>query len=1137
MLINHGVLDIGGGTPIVVLDGRYELLDRLGAGGMGEVFRARDRLTDREIALKRVHVSRVAPDTDGDFRLSLAREFSILGSLSHPNIISVLDYAFEEGGQPFFTMTLLSEAVTVVEAARGRDRSGRLDLLFQICEALAYLHRRGILHRDLKPSNVLVQDGRVVLVDFGTSGFAGESSSGQTLSYTAPEVLRGEEASAASDFYAVGVIAYEMLAGNHPFEGGIARGLIHKVLDRPADLAKLKVEPRVANIVGRLLAKEPAERFEEAGDLIEAFASAAHLRVPSESAALRESRLVSAPFVGREVEMDRLERALAHAFEGSGSSWLIGGESGVGKSRLVAETRLRALVRGALMLQGRAVGEGGAPFLLFRDPLLRLILEVRPTEEEAEVLTSIFPAAAKLLGRPPGSPSPDAAGTADRLADVVEALFSRCRRPMVLELEDIHLAVEGLKLLERLNRVVRTLPLLITATYREDERPELPRELPNMACMRLTRFRRDHVARLVASILDERRGGDERLLSFLEQETEGNAFFVIEAIRAIGDRVDRLADVSPEHLPDRLASMGVKSLVRRRLNALPASARPLLQVQAVLGRDVDAEVLRAAAPDTDIDRWLALCGSTAVLEPHGYAWRFRHDKLREAVLDDLEPDQLRELHRRVASAIEAAHGAAPEWINALATHWRMAGDAEKAVPCLVAAAVQMLQSGAPQEAVGLGQDAVRMLGVELPEPQLRGLAIGREMGEIYRLLGGRRPEELLDLPELTDERAGTALKILQLIIPGAHISHQFELFALCVLKCVSLCLEYGNGPDAPFSYATHAVITRGMTGDSRLAYEFGRLAMDLDQRLRGRPSASVGFAHAWFINHWINHVDTSLPVFREAVHTGFEESDITYACFSAGALPIFLRAAGAPLDDVAEQAERSLERIDGRVAVAAFHCRLERQMARALAGRTIDPSSLTDETFDEADIAGICETDNQTQICYFYSAKLRLHYLRGDYGRALRYAEKAAPLLTSFQGQVEEAEWLVFYGLALAACVGGAAGEARARLLGKAAEICKTFRKWADACPANFLHKALLLEAEMSVAAGRDDSEATYRRAAESARSYGFQQYAGLAHERAAAALAGLGDEEASRLHAEQAAKAWRRWGFRRAGERDEQPE
>src|SRR5262245_10335440 len=156
--------------PSGLLGGRYQVLNRIGSGGMGVVYRALDRLTGGVVTLKQLHPT-LAPYGSGgsDGRLELAREFTLLASLRHPNIISVLDYGFDASGLPFFTMDLEENAVTIIEAARGRPLLVQVDLLVQTLRALAYLHRHGIVHRDLKPANVLVVHGVVKVLDFGLS--------------------------------------------------------------------------------------------------------------------------------------------------------------------------------------------------------------------------------------------------------------------------------------------------------------------------------------------------------------------------------------------------------------------------------------------------------------------------------------------------------------------------------------------------------------------------------------------------------------------------------------------------------------------------------------------------------------------------------------------------------------------------------------------------------------------------------------------------------------------------------------------------------------------------------------------------------------------------------------------------------
>ncbi|MEE9615450.1 MAG: serine/threonine-protein kinase, partial [Anaerolineae bacterium] len=331
----------------ITIANRYQLHESLGHGAMGIVHRATDRLTGNVVALKQITLaaeklefaSRGTDDSTESLRIALVTEFQTLASLRHPHIISVLDYGFDERRQPYFTMDYLPGAQTILEAGEGKSTAEKVELLLQTLEALTYLHRRGILHRDVKPANVLVADGRLRLLDFGLSAAVEEARERiGTPIYMAPEVIQKGDASEVSDLYTVGVLAYQLFAGQLPFRDSWA------VLTREADSQALMVEDLLAQVVIRLLSKSPAERYPDAQSAIAALRKAAGAPPQPEDPTIRDSFLQAARFVGRDTELTQLTDALAEADAGRGSAWLVGGESGVGKTRLLEELRIRALV-------------------------------------------------------------------------------------------------------------------------------------------------------------------------------------------------------------------------------------------------------------------------------------------------------------------------------------------------------------------------------------------------------------------------------------------------------------------------------------------------------------------------------------------------------------------------------------------------------------------------------------------------------------------------------------------------------------------------------------------------------------------------------------------------------------------------
>ncbi|MEO1646427.1 MAG: serine/threonine-protein kinase, partial [Chloroflexota bacterium] len=214
---------------------RYEVIDKLGQGGMGAVWRVYDRLAKTQVALKQVLIpekqldfaSKAGTDDTNKLRVSLAQEFSILATLRHPHILSVLDFGFDEQEHPFYTMTLLEGGMDFKSYAEDLSSNEKIRVLTQMLQALHYLHRRGILHRDLKPDNVLIdQNGQVKVMDFGLAKKVTKDSYQSTqdgsifgtIMYMSPELFQDGKASVLSDLFAFGLMAYEILVGKYPFE-------------------------------------------------------------------------------------------------------------------------------------------------------------------------------------------------------------------------------------------------------------------------------------------------------------------------------------------------------------------------------------------------------------------------------------------------------------------------------------------------------------------------------------------------------------------------------------------------------------------------------------------------------------------------------------------------------------------------------------------------------------------------------------------------------------------------------------------------------------------------------------------------------------------------------------------------------
>ena len=260
-----------------VLGGRYEIQGKLGSGGMAVVYKAKDTILGRAVALKTLHGHYAGEQI---FRQRFKQEARAMASLDHPNVVKVYDIC-QDGEMPF----IVAECVDGDDLGELLARSGKLNEMFtqrvaaQLLQALSYAHHRGVIHRDIKPSNILItRDGAVKVGDFGIARLIedDEAETGEpgevigSARYMSPEQLQGKEATSRSDIYSAGVLLYHCLTGRPPFSGDVkslARQQLHAVPKPPRGLNK-KISPRAEAVILKALAKRPEDRYPSAAAML-----------------------------------------------------------------------------------------------------------------------------------------------------------------------------------------------------------------------------------------------------------------------------------------------------------------------------------------------------------------------------------------------------------------------------------------------------------------------------------------------------------------------------------------------------------------------------------------------------------------------------------------------------------------------------------------------------------------------------------------------------------------------------------------------------------------------------------------------------------------------------------------------------
>ena len=863
---------------------RYEIRRTLGEGAMGVVYEAFDHVRAARVALKTMR------------RLSAAdlyrfkKEFRALTDVVHPNLASF--YELEtDGDETFFTMEVVDgvdflEHVTAATASpdtpaadpsRTRRKSpadiGRLRrALAQLVDGLTALHACGKLHRDVKPTNVIVTaEGRVVVLDFGLVASFGREGSPTlndgivgTPAYMSPEQAESGALSEASDWYSVGVMLFQALAGELPFVGPPLTVLMDKLQSDPSPPHEVAdgVPDDLDALCMDLLQRDPARRPTAAQIRRRVGDAAPKDRASAPHVDARAAPSPGVAFVGRERHLAALASSFETARSGRAVVAFVRGSSGMGKS-LLAQRFLDVLAQeesGAVVLSARCYERDSVPYKALDgivDALSEHLRWLKHDEVDAvlpveiRALTRLFPVLNRVAAIAAASPEhreiADLQELRRRAAMALRELLTRMamRRPLVLWIDDLQWAdVDSAALIEDVLRPPGSPPLLLIASYRSEDASSafvtalekshaMGRDAIDIREIEVNTLEHAEACALALALLGDHDDAASHAAA-IATESGGSPFFVDVLVQHLnaGRAMEWRATGTPR----------LDDVLHERVAALPADARRLLEIVAVSGNPV-VRAAAAAAAELEAERAIA---ALAILRTGKLVRSLKsrdddevatyHDRIREVVVARINATERERIHLRLAGALVATRNADPE---ALVVHFGAGGERGKAAEAAAVAAAKAVDALAFGRAAALWRRALELPGISAEA--VRDLQT--KLAEA--LTNDGRDAEAAEIRIEIARHSGT-LEGLELRRRAAEqflVSGHFER-GYALLRAV--LADVGERfPVSPLAVVFWVLVSRVLLRWRGLAFEDGRPAA-LDKtalvRIDSLGSAGAGFA-------------------------------------------------------------------------------------------------------------------------------------------------------------------------------------------------------------------------------------------------------------------------------------------------------
>lgn len=774
-----------------VLGERYTIEEELGRGGMGTVYRARDTVLDRDVAVKVLHTQSSAEEGEERFQ----REARIIARLDHPGIVAVYDFQGTKEGF-FIVMPLIKGETLRSKLEEGPLASEELsELGQQVAEALDYSHLQGVVHRDIKPENIMVLGGkgaplRAKVMDFGIALGAADSRVTQegkvmgTLAYLSPEQLTGEGLDLRSDIYSLGVVLYEAIVGRPPFEGDF-RVMVNKILNVPPDARALeeRADPAIASLVLRAIAKKPADRPATMGEM------ALTLRAvrPRPSARILPNAF-SKKLAGRSAELTEIQSRLDRALAGECQLVLFEGDPGIGKTTLLTEAGRLGALKGARVLGGRCVERSDAlfPYQAFIEAIEEGVRGLQgdvapPLLDALRRLALVFPSIGDGLPQQPDKEPLEKPSAKNEIFELIARALTHFAAPrgLVLRIEDLHQADISAEALHYLFRRLRPTRTLIVCAFRPLDSPDqhplaIPlralRGDPRAVVTTLRPLDRESIAKILAE--STKVTLDQGITETIYELSEGNPLLALELLRTIDAgrlktghstvEIRTIVSALPEKAQDVIAY---------RFDRLSAPEKTLLSVASILGSTFDlGDVEGLTDESSDLEPVAdALVEKEFFDEGAGGSGRqltFASALVYERTYGALPVRRRKTLHRRALAWLERRPGRNPA---ILYLHALRGDETAKAVDYALQASGAALEAAGAEEALKFARGAAQLVETHgETRPGVGGESALLEASALARLARSTGAIEAAERSDAAFESAGLSERRVAALLLGAE---------------------------------------------------------------------------------------------------------------------------------------------------------------------------------------------------------------------------------------------------------------------------------------------------------------------------------------------------------------------------------